>query len=129
VESKTQADVYDDSCLHLEYKRYFVSVKANALALTRTEFRVLSRLVKGINCIVAFEDLWEHAWGPNKSFNLKSIHVFVSRVRRKLAPFGVRVDSVVGVGYILSHGSCCKTDLQSSATHAKASSSTDTARR
>lgn len=110
METKSSSDTYDDSCLHLEYKRYFVSVKGKALALTRTEFRVLSRLVRGINRIVAFDDLWQHAWGPNKAFNLKSIHVFVSRVRLKLAPFGVRVDSVVGVGYILSHGACCKED-------------------
>ncbi|HKR13991.1 MAG TPA: helix-turn-helix domain-containing protein [Pyrinomonadaceae bacterium] len=112
METKSSSDIYDDSCLHLEHKRFYVSVKGKPLALTRTEFRVLSRLVKGINCIVQFEDLWAHAWGPGKPFNLKSIHVFVSRVRRKLVLFGVRVDSVVGVGYILSHGSCCKTDLQ-----------------
>ena len=124
MEAKIQADIYHDSCLYLEHKRYFVSAKGKSLALTRTEFRILSRLIRGINGIVAFEDLWHNAWGPGNSFNLKSIHVFVSRVRRKLAPFGVRVDSVVGVGYILSHGSCCKEDSQ-----AQANSSADAAHR
>ncbi len=77
------------------------------MVLTKTEFRVVSRLVRSINQIVAVEDLWAFAWGPNKSFKRKSIQVFVSRVRRKLASFGLRIDSVVGVGYILSHDACC----------------------
>jgi DNA-binding response OmpR family regulator len=100
-------DVYDDSCLHIEHKRYFFTVKGVSVTLTRTEFRVLSRLVKGIDEIVSFEDLWEHGWNPKKPFKLKTVHVFVSRIRGKLAPHGLKINSVVGVGYILSHGSCC----------------------
>lgn len=69
---------------------------------------MISTLVRRINTIVSFEDLWANVWGSSKTLNLKSIHVFVSRVRRKLAPFGVRVDSVIGVGYVLSHGTCCE---------------------
>src|SRR5262245_50930758 len=114
LESKNQADTYDHSCSHVEHRRYFVAANAQPISLPNTEFRVLSRVIRGIDGVVAYEDLWEPAWGK-ESFNLKSIHVFVSRVRRKLVPFGVRVDSVVGVGYILSHGSCCKEDLQRTA--------------
>jgi DNA-binding response OmpR family regulator len=95
-------EVYNDSCLHIEHQRYFFAVKGTPMALTRTEFRVISHLVQSIDRIVAIQDLWDYAWSPGKSFNRKSIHVFVSRVRRKLAPFGLRIDSVVGVGYILS---------------------------
>ena len=108
VADRDQAiDAYDDSCIHLEHKRYFVAVKGTPLRLTKTEFRVLSCLVRGIDRIVAFDDLWRYAWSPGKSPNRKSIHVFVSRVRRKLSPFGMKIDTVVGVGCMLSHGKCC----------------------
>jgi DNA-binding response OmpR family regulator len=102
-----QANVYDDSCLHIEHKRYLFTVKGTQVVLSKTEFRVLSRLIRGIDSVVAFEELWDYAWGRDRSIKRKNIHVLISKVRRKLAPFGVRVDSVVGVGYILSHGSCC----------------------
>lgn len=80
------------------------------MVLTKTEFRVLSYLIRNIDQIVAVEDLWAYAWGPSKSLKRKSIQVFVSRVRRKLAPFGLRIDGVVGVGYIFSHGACCSVE-------------------
>ena len=106
-----QVSVYDDSCLHIEYRRYFFAVKGTSILFSKTEFRILARLVRGINSIVAFEDLWEAGWGQEKPINRKNLHVLVSKVRRKLEPVGVRVNNVVGVGYILSHGSCCHTRI------------------
>jgi DNA-binding response OmpR family regulator len=103
---RVEGDVYDDSCLHIEHRRFFVSVKGTPIRLTKTEFRVLSRLVRDIHQIVPIQDLWDYAWG-NKTFNRKSLHVFVSRVRGKLSPLGLKIDAVVGVGYLLSHSECC----------------------
>jgi DNA-binding response OmpR family regulator len=103
------ADVYTDSCFHIEHRRYFVAVKGTRVPLTKTEFRVVSGLARNIGRIVMFEDLWAYAW-KGKPFNRKSVHVFVSRVRRRLAVYGLRIDSVVGVGYILSHGTCCSNE-------------------
>ena len=100
--------VYVDSCLRIEHQRYYLAVKDVPVKLTRTEFRIVSFLVSNINQIVRLEDLWKAAWDANKSFNRKSIHVFVSRVRRKLAPHGLRIASVVEVGYILTHDRCCR---------------------
>jgi len=83
------------------------SVNGVVIPFSKTEFRILSLLIRSINSVVGFEELWEYAWARGSSVKHKNIHVLVSKVRRKLAPYGVRVDSVVGVGYILSHGSCC----------------------
>ena len=109
-----EADVYDDSCLHMEHRKYFVSVKGVPIKLTKTEFRVFSCLVRSINRVVAQQDLWEYAWGSDQALNRKSIHVFVSRVRRKLSPFGLKIDTMVGVGCMLSHGQCCSTSQSAS---------------
>src|SRR5262249_16287696 len=108
VKYQPQVNVYDDSCLHLEYRRYFFTVNGTSITLTRTEFRILSRLIRGINGIVVFEELWEVGWGPGSAVNRKNLHVLVSKIRRKLEPVGVRINNVVGVGYILSHGACCQ---------------------
>ena len=103
----SEGEVYVDSCLRIEHKRYFLAVKGTPVKVTKTEFKVISCLVSNINEVVRLEALWKSAWDPGKSFSRKSIHVFMSRIRRKLAPFGLRIDSVVDLGYILSHGTCC----------------------
>lgn len=87
-------------------------MKGTPVKLTRTEFRILSLLVSNIDRIVPREQLWSFAWGTSKPLNRKSIHVFVSRVRRKLEPFGLNIAGVVEVGYIFSHGSCCSTQTE-----------------
>jgi DNA-binding response OmpR family regulator len=108
---RNEGEVHDDSCLVVEHKRFFASVKGKPLSLTKTEFRVLSLLASNIGQIVTKESLWAFAWRPGKPLSRKSIHVFVSRVRGKIAPFGLKIDSLVGVGYILSHGTCCSPNV------------------
>jgi two-component system OmpR family response regulator len=108
---RTADDVYTDSCLLIEQKRYFAAVKGVPLKLTRTEFKILSCLASNIDRITRLEDLWNSAWSPAKSFNRKSIQVIMSRVRAKVVPRGLRIDSIVDVGYILSHDRCCDSEL------------------
>lgn len=115
LSSKTKTDVYADSCLVLDEKRYFVAVKGVSLKLSKTEFLIVSCLVSRMNGITRLEDLWRHAWDEKKAMNRKSIQVMMSRVRGKLAPRGLRIDSVVDVGYMLSHGSCCEDQATQSA--------------
>ena len=105
-------DIYVDSCLRVEHERYFLAVKGTPVKLTRTEFRIVSFLVSNIDRIATREELWSFAWGNKKPLNCKSIHVFLSRVRRKLEPFGLKIAGVVDVGYILSHGRCCSNPTQ-----------------
>jgi DNA-binding response OmpR family regulator len=73
----------------------------------KTELRILGCLAKNINGITRLEELWTFAWESNKPVNRKSIQVMMSRVRSKIAASGLRIDSLVDIGYILSHGRCC----------------------
>ena len=101
-------DTYSDSCLVIERRRYFASINGVPLRLTKTEFRILSSLASNVGGVTHLDDLWRSAWGSHKPVNRKSIQVMMSRVRRKLAPRGIRIDSLVDVGYILSHDKCCR---------------------
>jgi DNA-binding response OmpR family regulator len=97
--------IYDDFHLRIEHNSYFLACKGTPVILTRTEFRLVSRLIRSMDRIVSFSELWTYAWGPAKPLNLKSIHVYMSRLRRRLRPFDIRIDSIVNVGYMLSYGS------------------------
>src|SRR5882724_11502333 len=102
-QSQTQPteDVYDDGYLRVEHKNYYVSCGGQALKLPRTEFLILSRLARSPERIVTAEELWEYAWGSDKPVNTESLHVYIYRLRNKLAACKVSIDTMVNVGYRL----------------------------
>ncbi len=96
--------VYDDGRLRVEHDNYYVSCDGSALKFPRAEFLLLSRLARNMERVVRAEELWRHAWGDGKPYNAESLHVHVYRLRAKLAPFGVQIETMVNVGYRLMTG-------------------------
>jgi DNA-binding response OmpR family regulator len=94
-------DIYDDGYLRVEHRNYYVACGGQSLKLPRTEFLILSRLARSPERIVTAEDLWEYAWGNQKPVNTESLHVYIYRLRNKLAHRKVRIDTMVNVGYRL----------------------------
>lgn len=94
-------DVYDDGRLRVEYDNYYVSCDGRPLKFPRTEFLLLSRLARNMARIVKAEELWRHAWGDGKPYNAESLHVHIYRLRNKLAPFGIQIETMINVGYRL----------------------------
>lgn len=100
-ESKPADDVYDDGYLRVEHNSYYVSCSGTPVKLPRTEFLIFSRLVRSPDRIVAAGELWQYAWGNEKPLNAESLHVYIYRLRNKLAPFNLTIDTMVNVGYRL----------------------------
>jgi DNA-binding response OmpR family regulator len=48
-----------------------------------------------------FEDLWQAAWADSKPLNCGALRVHIYRLRNKLLPYHVRIDTLVNVGYRL----------------------------
>ncbi len=94
-------DVYDDGYLRVEHKNYYIAFAGNPIRLPRTEFLILSRLVRTPERIVSAADLWEYAWGDAKPVNSESLHVYIYRLRNKLSGCRVSIDTMVNVGYRL----------------------------
>jgi two-component system, OmpR family, response regulator len=92
-------DVYDDGFLRVEHSNYYVACGGRSLKLSRIEFLIISRLVRNADRIVPSEELWRYAWGDGRPFNQVSLHVHIYRLRRKLAPYGINIDTMVNVGY------------------------------
>lgn len=97
----TAPDVYDDGYLRVEHDNYYAACGDEVLRLPRTEFLLLSRLARGAERVVRAEELWRHAWGAAKPYNAESLHVHIYRLRHKLASFGLRIETMVNVGYRL----------------------------
>jgi DNA-binding response OmpR family regulator len=96
------AGVYDDGRLRVEHDNYYVALGGRPAQLPRKEFLLLSRLVRNPGRVVASDELWRHAWPAGAPFNAESLHVHIYRLRRRLSPHGLRIESMVGVGYRLT---------------------------
>ena len=94
-------DVYDDGFLRVEHENYYVACAGTPLKLPRTEFLIFSRLVRTPDRIVTAKELWGYAWGNNKPLNTESLHVYIYRLRAKLATYGLQIETMVNVGYRL----------------------------
>ena len=92
---------YDDGVLRVEHDNYYVSLGGRQLRLPRKEFLILSRLAGSPERIVASEEIWRHAWGERVPLNGETLHVHISRLRRRLEPSGLRIETMVNVGYRL----------------------------
>ncbi|MBA3241303.1 MAG: winged helix-turn-helix transcriptional regulator [Acidobacteria bacterium] len=94
-------NVYDDGHLRVEHDNYYVSLDGRTLKLPRKEFLILSRLARNPDRIVPAEDIWLHAWGSRAPFNAESLHVHIYRLRQRLGPAGLRIETMINVGYRL----------------------------
>ena len=94
-------DVYDDGYLRVEHENYYVACGGKSLKLPRTEFLIFSRLVRTPDRIVMAKELWGYAWGDDKPLNTESLHVYIYRLRAKLATYGLQIETMVNVGYRL----------------------------
>ena len=99
--TETTEDVYDDGQLRVEHDNYYASCGGQVLKFRRAEFLLLSRLARSTGRVVRAEELWRHTWGDSKPYNSESLHVHIYRLRGKLAPFRVRIETMVNVGYRL----------------------------
>jgi two-component system alkaline phosphatase synthesis response regulator PhoP len=104
VSRTTQAadDVYDDGYLRLEHNTYYMACGGEPIRLPRTEFLIVSRLARTPERIVSAEELWQYAWGNDKPLNTESLHVYIYRLRSKLAKYNLCIDTMVNVGYRLT---------------------------
>ena len=94
-------DVYDDGYLRVEHQNYYLACGGQSISLPRTEFLLISRLVRSVERVVPVKDLWQSAWGSEKPLNSESMHVYIYRLRAKLSDFGLHIETMVNVGYRL----------------------------
>jgi DNA-binding response OmpR family regulator len=92
--------VLNDEFVHIDRLRYQVEVLGVEVALTPTEFRMLTTFVENPDRVLGHDQLLEMVWG-NKPRERDEVKLYVSYLRRKLGD-AARVDpveTVRGVGY------------------------------
>ena len=100
-DERRTATVYDDGYLRVEPDNYYVACGGKRVSLPLKEFLIFSRLASNADRIVPSEEIWRAGWGDS-TFNSLSLRVHIHRLRQTFQPFGLRIESMVGVGYYLS---------------------------
>jgi DNA-binding response OmpR family regulator len=97
----SDADVYDDGTLRIEYDSFLVTFNGRVLFLPPKEFLILSGLSRSIGHMVESNTLWRYAWGQGVPFNSRTLRVHICTLRRKIEPMGLNIRHVASVGYCL----------------------------
>lgn len=85
----------------IDFTAHRVEVTGQEVALTLTEFRILSELLKQSGQVLTRERLRERALG-NLNVTDRTIDVHMASLRKKLGPIGDQIETVRGVGYRFS---------------------------
>lgn len=99
IQSQSADDVYDDGYLRVEHKNYYMACAGRSVRLPRTEFLIISRLARSVERAVPTQDLWNYIWGSRKPLNPESLHVCIYRLRSRLLPYEIHIETMVNVGY------------------------------
>ncbi len=95
------SEVYFDGFLRVEHRSYYAACAGNHIDLRRAEFLTISRLSQNPDRFVTGKEIWQYVWQTEKPFNQESLKVYIYCLRRKLEPHGIRIETMVNVGYKL----------------------------
>lgn len=94
--------IYTIGLYSLDTQRGVLSLGANTIKISSREAEVLTRLVQAQGEVVTSAKILKELWGDDSFFNMRSLNVFISRLRTHLAADPkVQILNIRGVGYRL----------------------------
>lgn len=100
--AENEQTFYEIGHYQLDTRRQLLLHESLKQELSHREAEILRRLCQNRNCIVGMRDILLDLWGDDSFFNQRSLHVFITKLRHKLAKDDhIRIINVRGVGYKL----------------------------
>jgi DNA-binding response OmpR family regulator len=90
---------YAGKHLLADFDAVSIAVDTKPVRLTRREFELLRFLVENKNRVLSRDRLLERVWGYDRFIETRSVDVHVGRLRAKLGPAGLQIETVIGLGY------------------------------
>ena len=90
--------------LRIDYAQHRVYLGAQEIALSPTEYKLLSELARNAGRVVPTETLLQRIWGPEYRGETQHVRLYISRVRQKIEADAEHPRWVVtrsGIGYML----------------------------
>ena len=83
--------------LDIDGKKVIVDGKESDL--TKTEFEILRHLMQNFDKVLSREELLSLVWNDDTYINDRTVDVHITRLRKKIAPYGKSIISRSGYGY------------------------------
>lgn len=97
-----EQSLYEIGNYQLDVRRQVLLYNGITQELSYRETAILHRLRQNRNCVVNTQDILLDLWGDDSFFNQRSLHVFITKLRHKLAKDeSIRIVNVRGIGYKL----------------------------
>lgn len=91
--------------LMIDFAQRRVTVNGVEVALSRTEYRLLEHLARNAGRTLVADSLLAKVWGPDYVGDYPSLHLYISRLRRKLGEESRTPRWIItkpGIGYMLA---------------------------
>ena len=85
-EEKEKVLDFDDGYLIIDLDEHRVVIQDEPIKLTKTEYRLLAYLVQNGGVVLTFQQILENVWGWDYQDSIQYVHVYISRLRRKIEP-------------------------------------------
>ncbi|WP_346712775.1 response regulator transcription factor [Mediterranea massiliensis] len=100
--AESEQILYEIGRYQLDTRRQLLLHKGTEQELSHREAGILRLLCQNRNCVVNMRDILLDLWGDDSFFNQRSLHVFITKLRHKLAKDDhIRIINVRGIGYKL----------------------------
>jgi DNA-binding response OmpR family regulator len=103
VKETRELKAYRDDHLNIDLEGRRLTVDGRQMSLTKTEFDLLAYLVRNRDMVLSFDQILEAVWGVGYESNTDYVHVYISRLRRKIerdAKQPTYLVTVHGQGYL-----------------------------
>lgn len=93
---------YKAGGLVIDYDKHVITLKGEILHFTQIEYKILTFLSQNAGCVVTYDALLSHVWGPYTDSNNRILRVNMANIRRKLEvnPADPQyIFTEIGVGY------------------------------
>ena len=102
LEDNTQCQTYTIGRYNFDYKAQTLEIDNEIRHLSSREAAILNLLIQNCNNVVSSHRMLMDIWGDDSYYNLRSMNVFISKLRSYLSKDkSIDISSVRGVGYKL----------------------------
>ncbi|MFR9649631.1 MAG: response regulator transcription factor [Rikenellaceae bacterium] len=88
---------FEDLVLDLNRKECFIAGKD--IQMTKKEFEILLLFLQNRNVVFSRQDILTRVWDDEVVVVDRTIDVFITRIRKKIAPYGKHIVTRLGYGY------------------------------
>jgi two-component system OmpR family response regulator/two-component system response regulator TctD len=96
-----QSKLLEFGCLSYDQTERMARCNDKVLDLSARELALLEILLLRVGRLVSKDQLVDHLCGWGEEVSTNAIEVYVHRLRKKLEPFEVRINTMRGLGYSL----------------------------